>query len=109
MPKQNWFHMVQVSGKGVFPLDMLRYDDLLPMSLEDEKKCYTDWDALAKEGNTNKPQIVNLYRNCKTQHWTPTVDRWRSFMWNVVQHKVGPSLSTGVFEDIDGREMGFLP
>ena len=88
MPKP-YTHKVYVSPVGSpindFPIDMLRLDQLYPSSKEDSLKilrCF--W----KKGDRliDKP-IITLERvTWKT--WTPTFERWKSFLWTVVKHEV---------------------
>ncbi len=60
-----------VQGAGEFPLDMLRYDECYPVSP-------ADVNAIAGE----KRRTVLLYTYAKHM---PTIDRWDSFNWLVVQ------------------------
>lgn len=59
-----------VKGNGMFPIDMLRYDNCWPATSEDAAK-------LAGRG----PREVTLGTRNRT---APTVGRWPSFMWRVV-------------------------
>ena len=68
-----------------FPIDMLRLDQLYPSSKEDSLKilrCF--W----KKGDRliDKPIITLQRETWKT--WTPTFERWKSFLWTVVKHEV---------------------
>jgi hypothetical protein len=62
----------QVTGKGDFPFDMLRYDLCWPASEQDARLLPTDRHPYT--GRT-----INL-KGLKT----PTAARWASFGWNVV-------------------------
>jgi hypothetical protein len=63
-----------VVGKGHFPIDMLRYDSAWPARSEDCMPILLSPDR-------------ESYREVRTvkvrSHTPPTIDRWRSFMWNV--------------------------
>ena len=65
-------HTFKVRGKGSFPLDMLRYDACHPVRPEDV-------DSLT-EILGDEPRTVTLNSN-----HPPTVKRWASFGWKVVQ------------------------
>jgi hypothetical protein len=61
-----------VSGRGVFPFDMLRYDDCYP----------ADTISAGKLGHTDKRSI------CIQSDMPPTVGRWASFLWSVGIEKI---------------------
>jgi hypothetical protein len=61
-----------VSGKGMFPTDMLRYDECFPrdpqsvMNIEPESRCH-------------RPVHLGTHR-----YGGPTKERWASFGWVVI-------------------------
>jgi hypothetical protein len=74
-----------VRGSGEFPLDMLRYDNCVSATPEDQKKI--DWkygDDHPEETGIHYRREVRListfYRN-KFQR--PTAGRWASFTWAI--------------------------
>lgn len=67
-----------VEGKGEFPFDMLRYDQCWPADSE-------------SAGAIATPETLETYRakrrvrlNVVKPSRAPTVDRWASFMWKLV-------------------------
>jgi len=65
-----------VLGRGVFPLDMLRYDACYPKSEKDTVTMQSDGlreVMLHKTLNWGHPKV-----------WSPTVGRWNSFGWAVL-------------------------
>jgi hypothetical protein len=58
-----------VTGKGYFPLDMIRHDAAWPAASEDAAKLDSHWPE-------NRAIRLFSYRK-------PTVDRWASFGWTV--------------------------
>lgn len=66
-----------VTGSGVFPLDMLRYD-----------AC---WPAHEREiwmlGGSAETRDVHISRNVEGKHDVPTLARWASFGWTVTDVK----------------------
>lgn len=65
-------HIV-VEGMGDFPLDMLRYDSAFPM---------TEQDSHIAANQFEKRRVALTVR--AANDLGPTVDRWRSFTWQVV-------------------------
>ena len=61
-----------VSGKGHFPLDMLRYDACHPARSEDV--------SLIGDGPT---RTINLRKHTSTKEPNITRARWESFGWSV--------------------------
>lgn len=70
-----------VVGKCLFPTDMLRYDQCYPSDTESAVAIGVSWDMSVKPDGGQ--WIVNLRALSSNKHWTPTVDRWKSFSWNV--------------------------
>lgn len=85
MVKQ-YLHLIKVSCEGKFfsfPIDMLRYDCLYPYSGEDSSKIHHCF-----ENREEDNRIITLSRTAE-KTWKPTVERWKSFGWRVVEHEVG--------------------
>jgi hypothetical protein len=66
-----------VSGRGVFPFDMLRYDSCWPVTSEDARKM--DWGHMG--GHSQRSVKMR-------SHSEPTIDRWLSFLWSVGTEKI---------------------
>ena len=87
-------HKVTVSrtfGQASFPIDMLRYDALVPLSQTDSSKihrCCEHKEALLEDTTFNSRNLtIELWkRDVKT--WKPTIERWASFLWKIVGHEV---------------------
>lgn len=62
-----------VEGSGVFPFDMLRYDQCWPVDPNDAAKM--------EEHYMERRRVV-LYTNSP---FAPTAGRWGSFLWRVVK------------------------
>ena len=68
-----------VTGSGVFPFDMLRYDSCWPCGPEDA--AHMDYQRY--EDSHRK------IRSVKLRSWRePTIDRWSSFGWSVGRNKL---------------------
>jgi hypothetical protein len=66
-------HIVAVEGRGEFPVDMLRRDDLT-------------YHGLVPLGFWHNPVRVTLATTYdRSAHWEPTYLRWASFGWRVVE------------------------
>lgn len=76
-PLQHW-HRFEVTGKGQFPFDMLRYDSCHPLYESDSR---------IMRHPCGDYQIVAL-GHWGPSSWTPTTSRWRSFHWVVTHHEV---------------------
>lgn len=63
-----------VAGRGVFPLDMLRRDQAYPRS---------ESDAVMAQCERNHRKVM-LARDDAPMNWCPTLDRWKSFGWEVL-------------------------
>ncbi len=65
-----------VSGKGVFPYDMLRYDH-----------CWSGTQdsviIMCRDSDFNFLRHVNISRYVHTKTEMPTIGRWASFGWTV--------------------------
>ena len=91
MTKKETATQFTVIGRGVFPLDMLRYDGCYP-------KLETDTITIGKDGLRE----VELHKtlNWGTPHellkvWVPTVGRWNSFGWAVLSDLPASRLGEG--------------
>jgi hypothetical protein len=70
-------HNIVVRGRGEFPHDMLRYDDLAFAAPIDA--------TLAEDAN--QWRSINLVSDYdRPRVWTPKVARWESFGWKVTFH-----------------------
>jgi hypothetical protein len=69
------FHHYTVTGSGIFPLDMLRYDAAWP----------TDTNSVLRMEDDDKDLRVLHLASIRE----PTKERWRSFGWQVVSHRSG--------------------
>ena len=66
-----------VTGRGRFPIDMLRYDCCYPVEGIPDIEWSQNPEERRREFN------VRLVRHCKSRGWTPTIGRWSSFGWSV--------------------------
>ena len=66
--------MFIVEGRGSFPIDMLRHDSCWP---------YTSSDASQIEHASDRRRVALLTDNPVY----PTVGRWNSFLWSVVEER----------------------
>jgi hypothetical protein len=76
-PLQHW-HRIEVTGRGKFPIDMLRYDQCFPLY---------DSDTEIMRHPINEPQIVAL-GHWGPSSWKPTASRWKGYHWTVTHHEV---------------------
>ena len=91
MTKKETALQFTVLGRGVFPLDMLRYDGCYP-------KLETDTAIMGEEGLRE----VTLHKTLNWGHahellkvWVPTVGRWNSFGWAVLSDLPASRLGEG--------------
>ncbi len=67
----------KVQGSGDFPVDMLRYD-----------RCWPTSEGVTEIGlsrfDDHRVRTVELCRIVFDKKAFPTIDRWRSFAWEVV-------------------------
>jgi len=88
---KRWRHVVTVKplrNEVVFAIDMLRWDGLYPASERDSAKIgftmrYTEDFSKAYPDN-----YIVLNSFDRPKGWRPTEDRWTSFGWYVLTHKV---------------------
>lgn len=81
MPKPVEFR-VKVSGPSPFPVDMLRYDGLVPATERDSSEIQESIAAYAR-GEVSPPRYDVVLVRTAEPSWRPTVDRWRSRGWLV--------------------------
>lgn len=76
-----YFTQFRVTGRGHFPVDMLRYDHCFPATQE----AVNGIDVTRYQRETTEVREVELaqYHNGAMPHIT--FERWRSFGWSVVQ------------------------
>jgi hypothetical protein len=67
-------YVITVSGRGEFPIDMLRYDLAYPKSEEDSGVILKTFQR--GETGTHQVQLASSKQ--------PTPERWKSFGWTVV-------------------------
>lgn len=68
------FYEFTVEGSGEFPFDMLRYDACYPKTQDDV--------AAMTYGKPFR-RSVRLCHGFTTNNFTPTIERWNSFLWAV--------------------------
>jgi|APSaa5957512622_1039677.scaffolds.fasta_scaffold63508_2 hypothetical protein len=72
----------EVTGRGSFPLDMLRYDQCFPSDTGSANN-------MARSGEHDAPQhdlpVVILCHDHADPEWGPTFARWASFGWGVTR------------------------
>ena len=74
---QHW-HRFEVTGKGQFPFDMLRYDQCFPLYQSDSQ---------IMRYPSDDDQVVAL-GHWGPSSWEPTKARWRSYHWTVTHYEV---------------------
>lgn len=67
-----------VSGSGPFPIDMLRYDGVVPSTEVDSERILRSIHSVGSQHKTISVTKLNGYK-----YWTPTSGRWESFGWTV--------------------------
>jgi hypothetical protein len=77
MPK-TYTHRAIVSGRGLMPIDMLRYDSCVPATEADTAKIY----ACAAD-NVAREITVQRVTTERAPRWTP--NRWASFGWSLTE------------------------
>lgn len=73
-----------VEGTGQFPFDMLRYDACWPKAGDDALKM----EALHYPQARGSFRQITLRHDSSNRMWSPTVGRWLSFTWRVVENSV---------------------
>jgi hypothetical protein len=75
MTKKYYF---TVTGRGAFPLDMLRYDGCYPVHPEDVDQIQQSLDPRWRRDRKEAFKI-----RMATYKQIPTKERWSSFIWHV--------------------------
>jgi hypothetical protein len=78
-----WIIEYQVMGHGTFPVDMLRYDTSYPSKNPESIFQPSMWNE-----PDFTPRTVTLHHRESHAGWTPTIDRWKSFGWVVIQTSI---------------------
>ena len=71
-----------VEGTYPFPVDMLRYDQCWPSRESEDSVQLSEAMMLRKTSDPNRKRRVRLTTNAINR---PTVGRWESFGWKVVE------------------------
>lgn len=66
-----FYHIIEVSGRGKFPTDMLRYDRCAP---------YDHSGVTALDARSGEPWTAKFVQYTPTARHRVTIERWRSFM-----------------------------
>lgn len=81
-------HEVTVEPEGgfafSFPIDMLRYDCCYPRNGEDSARIISATSPILNRRGKVRVSVMTV----ANKGWKPTVARWRSFGWRVVEHRV---------------------
>lgn len=72
---------VTVEGVSPFPIDMLRYDNLVPDAESDSGVIARDYHFRNGE---RAERVTVVLRRYAEKSWRPTDGRWQSFGWKVV-------------------------
>lgn len=76
-------YLVKVAGSLPFPIDMLRYDLCTPYAESDSEK-------IARSFEPESGLLEIWVRHDTTEkRWRPTVDRWASRGWQVINIREG--------------------
>ena len=70
------FYLYEVQGSGVLPLDMLRYDSAWPADQQSVSRMSGGF-LMDRQAQPRRTIRLGSYRR-------PTVDRWNSFGWTVL-------------------------
>ena len=73
--RPKFFYEYYVTGRGQFPLDMLRHDDCWPATSSDA--------ALIDKEDYKEHRSILMH-----SYHEPTVARWQSFVWSVGKEKL---------------------
>jgi hypothetical protein len=69
---------IRVKGQGMFPMDMLRYDHCHPRTTDDAISLVEDY-----------PREIELIKRTHGKTGAKaSIDRWRSFGWEVMTQRV---------------------
>jgi hypothetical protein len=77
--RPKWLYEYYVTGSGIFPFDMMRFDCAWPASGEDAAKL--EWERMGERGRKLRSVKMRSYKE-------PTIDRWSSFTWSVGTEKL---------------------
>lgn len=78
--KKLWFVVVvRAPGSGPFPIDMLRFDSLVPNTVKDSNVISASFGRFPTLGDR-----VEL-RGSGSASWEPAVERWEKFGWRVAR------------------------
>lgn len=72
-------HTYYVTGSGIFPFDMMRFDSCWPATGEDAAKL--EWERMGERGRNLRSIRMESYSE-------PTIARWSSFNWSVGTEKL---------------------
>lgn len=74
-----------VVGRGIFPIDMLRYDQLYPRGSDDAAKIAACQNYEERHSARDADGVVRITVSGIKLHryWEPTIARWSSFGWSV--------------------------
>lgn len=72
-----------VSGRGEFPMDMLRYDECYPVGPDDVAAIRATFD-MSDDAPRGPYEVRLLHRGEGQGYPKPTVARWNSFCWGVI-------------------------
>lgn len=67
------YREIEVTGRGIFPYDMLRYGECYPV---------TTTDAHNLEPDAREPRTVKLATYSNVLRLQSTCERFRSFLWS---------------------------
>ena len=74
----SYYHTINVTGKGLFPLDMLRYDCAFPANPDSVSKMNYE---RAQFGSPPEARTIRLGAVTTNKACPFTPDRWRTFGW----------------------------
>jgi len=77
-------HEFTVTGRGRFPMDMLRYDACYPRDGEAVVGIEVDWISKTYYRALRTVRLVHY----GPYGWSPTEGRWSSFLWGVNTREV---------------------
>lgn len=83
---KKYYYIVKVRSRmkcGCFPIDMLRYDGLIPYSSKDSQAIENSIQNHDNVDENDKPITIWLTRHAG-RGWRSTTARWDSFSWIVV-------------------------
>jgi hypothetical protein len=84
-----------VKGRGEFPFDMLRYDACFPATGDDvsmlEKQYeYETANVVGIAGGSRRAIDRTVHLTMLSRNYTgPTIERWKSFGWTVIDDSMG--------------------